>query len=253
MPARRLEAGTDRHRVLEPVSRRLRRLRPPLRRRQRPRLATALPAAAHRGRGRLRLSVPQRPQGPAPVHGLERRAAGHPAHGRRHRRGPCGVLAYESDNLPEDYRGNLLVTSWGDHRIERYRLQPRGASFRAVDGAGGRRRRRLPAGRHRRRAGRLALLQRLGRQVVRPARQGTHLAAAERCDRAAPGVPEARGEPCPSRPPSSRASGQRAGEPGRRRPRGPGQGGRIEPRPKGTRSGLRDPERQGSSETHAWP
>ncbi|MGO9469722.1 MAG: PVC-type heme-binding CxxCH protein [Isosphaeraceae bacterium] len=45
---------------------------------------------------------------------------------------PCGVLAYESDQLPEDYRGTLLVTSWGDHRIEQYRLEPRGASFRAT-------------------------------------------------------------------------------------------------------------------------
>ena len=44
---------------------------------------------------------------------------------------PCGVLAYESDNLPEEYRGDLLVTSWGDHRLERYRLKPRGASFSA--------------------------------------------------------------------------------------------------------------------------
>jgi putative membrane-bound dehydrogenase-like protein len=44
---------------------------------------------------------------------------------------PCGVLAYEADNLPAEYRGTLLVTSWGDHRIERYRLQPHGASFRA--------------------------------------------------------------------------------------------------------------------------
>ena len=44
---------------------------------------------------------------------------------------PCAVLAYESDNLPEDYRGDLLVTSWGDHRLERYRLKPRGASFSA--------------------------------------------------------------------------------------------------------------------------
>ena len=42
---------------------------------------------------------------------------------------PSGMLAYESDNLPEDYLGNLLVTSWGDHRIERYRLKPNGASF----------------------------------------------------------------------------------------------------------------------------
>jgi putative membrane-bound dehydrogenase-like protein len=44
---------------------------------------------------------------------------------------PSGILAYESDNLPEEYRGDLLVTSWGDHRIERYRLRPRGASFSA--------------------------------------------------------------------------------------------------------------------------
>jgi putative membrane-bound dehydrogenase-like protein len=42
---------------------------------------------------------------------------------------PSGILAYESDNLPSEYLGNLLVTSWGDHRIERYRLKPRGASF----------------------------------------------------------------------------------------------------------------------------
>jgi putative membrane-bound dehydrogenase-like protein len=44
---------------------------------------------------------------------------------------PCAVVAYESDNLPEEYRGELLVTSWGDHRIERYHLAPRGASFSA--------------------------------------------------------------------------------------------------------------------------
>jgi len=45
---------------------------------------------------------------------------------------PCGVIAYESDQLPQEYRGSLLVTSWGDHRIEQYRLEPRGASFRAM-------------------------------------------------------------------------------------------------------------------------
>jgi putative membrane-bound dehydrogenase-like protein len=44
---------------------------------------------------------------------------------------PSGIVAYESDNLPDDYRGNLLVTSWGDHRIERYALRKVGASFRA--------------------------------------------------------------------------------------------------------------------------
>jgi putative membrane-bound dehydrogenase-like protein len=42
---------------------------------------------------------------------------------------PSGLVVYESVNLPDEYRGSLLATSWGDHRIERYRLQPRGASF----------------------------------------------------------------------------------------------------------------------------
>lgn len=45
---------------------------------------------------------------------------------------PSGILAYESDGWPEDYRGNLLVTSWGDHRIDRFRLQPRGTSFTSL-------------------------------------------------------------------------------------------------------------------------
>lgn len=45
---------------------------------------------------------------------------------------PSGILAYESRGLPPDYLGNLLVTSWGDHRIDRFRLRPRGASFQAV-------------------------------------------------------------------------------------------------------------------------
>src|SRR5207253_11035863 len=42
---------------------------------------------------------------------------------------PCGVLAYESTGLPPEYRGDLIVTSWGDHVIERFRLTKRGASF----------------------------------------------------------------------------------------------------------------------------
>jgi putative membrane-bound dehydrogenase-like protein len=45
---------------------------------------------------------------------------------------PSGVVHYEGNNLPPDYRGTMLVTSWGDHRIERYDLQPHGASFRAT-------------------------------------------------------------------------------------------------------------------------
>jgi putative membrane-bound dehydrogenase-like protein len=44
---------------------------------------------------------------------------------------PCEVLSYESDGLPEEYLGDLLVTSWADHRVERYRLKPKGASFTA--------------------------------------------------------------------------------------------------------------------------
>ena len=44
----------------------------------------------------------------------------------------CGNTATRfTDKLPADYRGDLLVTSWGDHRIERYQLKPRGASFSA--------------------------------------------------------------------------------------------------------------------------
>jgi putative membrane-bound dehydrogenase-like protein len=42
---------------------------------------------------------------------------------------PCGVIAYESSGLPPEYRGNLLVTSWGDHLVERFQLKARGASF----------------------------------------------------------------------------------------------------------------------------
>ena len=45
---------------------------------------------------------------------------------------PSGILAYESDGLPEEYIGNLLVTSWGDHRIDRFRLQSRGTSFTSL-------------------------------------------------------------------------------------------------------------------------
>jgi putative membrane-bound dehydrogenase-like protein len=44
---------------------------------------------------------------------------------------PVEVLPYESDGLPREYLGNLLVTSWADHRIERYALKERGASYTA--------------------------------------------------------------------------------------------------------------------------
>lgn len=42
---------------------------------------------------------------------------------------PSGILAYESDNWPADYRGQLLVTSWGDYSIQRFELKEKGASF----------------------------------------------------------------------------------------------------------------------------
>lgn len=38
---------------------------------------------------------------------------------------PSGILAYEHDAFPEEYLGNLFVTSWGDHRIDRFRLKER--------------------------------------------------------------------------------------------------------------------------------
>ena len=44
---------------------------------------------------------------------------------------PCEVIFYKEDGLPKDYVGDLLVASWGDHRIERFRLNRRGASFEA--------------------------------------------------------------------------------------------------------------------------
>jgi putative membrane-bound dehydrogenase-like protein len=44
---------------------------------------------------------------------------------------PCQVLSYESDGLPTEYLGSLLVTSWADHRIERYIPKERGSSFSA--------------------------------------------------------------------------------------------------------------------------
>jgi putative membrane-bound dehydrogenase-like protein len=44
---------------------------------------------------------------------------------------PCEVVSYESDGLPREYVGNLLVTSWADHRVERYAVKEHGASLTA--------------------------------------------------------------------------------------------------------------------------
>ena len=41
---------------------------------------------------------------------------------------PSGVVAYESDNLPAEYRGEVLATSWGDHRIDRFTMSEHGAT-----------------------------------------------------------------------------------------------------------------------------
>lgn len=45
---------------------------------------------------------------------------------------PSGIIAYESDGLPKDYVGNLLVGSWGDHRIDRFKLKAKGSSFTSL-------------------------------------------------------------------------------------------------------------------------
>jgi putative membrane-bound dehydrogenase-like protein len=42
---------------------------------------------------------------------------------------PSGIVAYESTGLPKEYVGQLISTSWGDHVIEHFKLEPRGASF----------------------------------------------------------------------------------------------------------------------------
>ncbi len=43
---------------------------------------------------------------------------------------PTGVLAYEEDALPEDYRGNLLLCDWGRGELVRLVLERTGASYR---------------------------------------------------------------------------------------------------------------------------
>ncbi|MFM1802833.1 MAG: hypothetical protein RJA81_2185 [Planctomycetota bacterium] len=44
---------------------------------------------------------------------------------------PSGLTVYEHGSLPADYRGKLLVTSWGDHRLDLFELVPRGVSLEA--------------------------------------------------------------------------------------------------------------------------
>ncbi|MGF1578657.1 MAG: PVC-type heme-binding CxxCH protein [Gemmataceae bacterium] len=44
---------------------------------------------------------------------------------------PSGLMTAEYGILPQKYRGTMLVTSWGEHRIDYFRLSRKGASFRA--------------------------------------------------------------------------------------------------------------------------
>lgn len=45
---------------------------------------------------------------------------------------PTGLVVYESDGLPADYRGDVIVTSWAEYVIQRYRRAPKGASFEII-------------------------------------------------------------------------------------------------------------------------
>ena len=46
--------------------------------------------------------------------------------------GPCEVIHFDSPTFPQEYRGKLLVTSWGDHRVELYSLKRKGVSVTAT-------------------------------------------------------------------------------------------------------------------------
>lgn len=45
--------------------------------------------------------------------------------------GPCEVIHFDSPTFPAEYRGRLLVTSWGDQRVETYTLARKGTSVTA--------------------------------------------------------------------------------------------------------------------------
>ena len=95
--------------------------------------APSLPFVAYRRRRRLRLSLPETGRkGLHPFTAWNGELPGTLGMVAGTGEAPSGVVAYESDHLPEDYRGTLLVTSWGDHRIEQYRLKPNGATFRSL-------------------------------------------------------------------------------------------------------------------------
>jgi putative membrane-bound dehydrogenase-like protein len=41
---------------------------------------------------------------------------------------PAGLICYNSANLPASYRGKLMATSWGDHRVDCFELSDHGAT-----------------------------------------------------------------------------------------------------------------------------
>ncbi|MDG2213135.1 MAG: hypothetical protein P8M70_04850 [Verrucomicrobiota bacterium] len=45
--------------------------------------------------------------------------------------GPCEVIHFDSPTFPAEYRGRLIVTSWGDQRVETYALSRKGSSVTA--------------------------------------------------------------------------------------------------------------------------
>jgi putative membrane-bound dehydrogenase-like protein len=45
---------------------------------------------------------------------------------------PCEIIAYESDGLPQEYRGDYFVPAWADHRVERYVHELKGATIAAT-------------------------------------------------------------------------------------------------------------------------
>ena len=109
-----------------------------------------------------------------------------------------------------------LVPAWADHRVERYVLQPRGASFAGGAQAIHPGRQGLLPVRADGRAGRLAVRQRLGLQELRAARQGRDLAhpLEGRETVEAPGRPEAGA--AERRPQDARGGGAGTGEDGER-------------------------------------
>ena len=44
---------------------------------------------------------------------------------------PSGVTTYEGAGWPAEYRGRVLATSWGDHRLDQFELQPKGAGLQS--------------------------------------------------------------------------------------------------------------------------